>query len=114
MNNTSDYPRDHAGHRGIGGSIEAAQVITPARDALWQQIMKKLETAGAEGMTGDEIAASLGWEKYRVRPRTAELRKLGWIRDSQQRRPSESGIRSIVWVTREHAGPVKIGSADDA
>lgn len=111
MNHCSDYPREHAGHRGIGGSIEAAQVITPVRVALWQQIMKCLEAAGAEGMTGDEIAASLGWEKYRVRPRTAELRKLGWIFDSQRRRLSDSGIRSIVWVIREHAGPVKIGGA---
>lgn len=114
MNYRSDYPRNHAGHRGVGGSPDGARIITPHRDALWHQIMKSLESAGDQGMTSDEIAASLGWEKHRVRPRTAELRKLGWIHDSQQRRLSDSGIRSIVWVTREHAGPVKIGGADAA
>jgi biotin operon repressor len=111
MNDRSDYPRDRAGHRGLGGSVEAADVITPARPALWHLIMKQVEAAGENGVTGDEIAAALGWDKYRVRPRTAELRKLGWIIDSRQRRRSQSGILSIVWVLPIYSRPLDLDQA---
>ena len=111
MNHQTEYPRGRAGHYGVGGSMEAAKVITPVRTALWHQIMKQIEGAGDRGLTSDEIAAVLGWEKYRVRPRTAELRKLGWIIDSRRRRLSDSGIRSIVWVLPIYSKPIQIGGA---
>ncbi len=98
-----------AGHRGIGGSIDGGERITPLLPHLQGQVVKVIGEAAAHGATGDEIAAILGWDKYRVRPRTAELRKLGQIMDSRKRRPSEAGIQSIVWVLPQFAGPVKIG-----
>lgn len=104
------YPHT-AGHRGLGGSVEAAAVITPKLPRLQGAVLDVLEQAGERGATGDEIAAALGWDKYRVRPRTAELRKLGRIMDSHQRRRSEAGIASIVWTLARYSKPLAIGEA---
>jgi hypothetical protein len=108
--NEDRYPHV-AGHRGLGGSVAAADVITPSLPQLQSAVLGALEQAGERGATGDEIAAALGWDKYRVRPRTAELRKLGRIADSGQRRPSEAGIASIVWVLARYSKPVQLGEA---
>ena len=105
MNN---YP-ETAGSYGLGGSDEAAARITPTLAALQAKVAAVVEAAGPHGATGDEIAASLGWDKYRVRPRTSELRKLGRILASQKRRPSETGVMSIVWVLPCYSQPVTVG-----
>lgn len=97
-----------AGSYGLGGSDAAADIITPKLPALQALVTGVVERAGSRGVTGDEIAAALGWDKYRVRPRTAELRKLGTIMDSRQRRPSEAGIASIVWVLPCHSTPIQL------
>lgn len=104
-----------AGHRGVGGSVEAAEVITTNLAYLQAQVVKVIGAAGSHGATGDEIARELSWEKYRVRPRTSELRKLSRIMDSRKRRRSEAGISSIVWVLPQFAGPLqhKEGAANE-
>jgi hypothetical protein len=104
----NDYPFN-AGSRGLGGSDEAAARVTPALPELQAKVAAVVEAAGPHGATGDEIAAALGWDKYRVRPRTSELRKLGRILASQKRRPSETGVNSIVWVLPCYSAPVSIG-----
>ena len=103
------YP-ESAGSYGLGGSDAAAEQITPKLPALQALVTGVIEDAGPRGATGDEIAARLGWDKYRVRPRTAELRKLGRIMDSRQRRPSETGIRSIVWVLPRYSQPIEVSA----
>lgn len=108
---TDDRYPHVAGHRGLGGSIEAAEVITPNLPHLQGAVLGALEQAGERGATGDEIAAALGWDKYRVRPRTAELRKLGRIMDSGLRRRSDAGIASIVWTLARYSKPVQLGAA---
>lgn len=112
---TDDRYPHAAGHRGIGGSVEAAEVMTPKLPGLQALVSEVIAGAGPLGATGDEIAAKLGWDKFRVRPRTAELRKLGRIMDSRKRRRSEAGIASIVWVLPQFAGPLehKGGAADE-
>lgn len=94
---TDDRYPHVAGHRGLGGSVEASDLVTPKLPQLQGAVFGVVERADQRGVTGDEIANALGWDKYRVRPRTAELRKLGRIIDSRERRPSESGVASIVW-----------------
>lgn len=103
--NDDRYPHQ-PGHRGIGGSVEAAEVVAPKLPHLQSQVIGVIADKGAHGATGDEIAAVLGWHRFRVRPRTAELRKLGRIMDSRKRRKSVTGIASIVWVLPQYAGPV--------
>lgn len=91
------YP-NAPGHRGIDTSIMAAAKIAPALPRLQRMVLEVIEAAGARGATGDEIAAHLDMERFAVRPRTSELRAAGKIADSKRRRPSKSGIASIVWI----------------
>jgi transcription initiation factor IIE alpha subunit len=100
-----------AGHRGLGGSVKAAELMTPELPHLQRSVLAVIEAAGERGVTGDQIAKALGWDKYRVRPRTAELRKLGKIIDSRQRRPSDTGINSIVWALPCYSTPISMGTA---
>jgi transcription initiation factor IIE alpha subunit len=86
--------------------------MTPQLPHLQRSVLAVIEAAGARGATGDQIARELGWDKYRVRPRTAELRKLGKIIDSRQRRPSDSGISSIVWTLPHYSTPIAVSVSE--
>ena len=48
-------------------------------------------------MTADEVAAAIGKSILSVRPRIAELSKLGKIEDTGNRRENESGRDATVW-----------------
>jgi|TARA_R110000751_G_scaffold141877_2_gene245365 hypothetical protein len=48
-------------------------------------------------MTADEVARAIGKSILSVRPRVAELSKLGKIEDSGKRRPNDSGKDATVW-----------------
>lgn len=98
-----EYPHS-AGHRGVDTSIAAAASINDALPRLQWCVLGVILGFGEDGATADEVAFVLGWERFRARPRTSELRKAGRIVDSGRRRDSLSGIASIVWVAREYAG----------
>ena len=93
----SIYP-NAPGHRGIDTSMEAADDIAPKLGRLQFQVVTAIESARENGMTGDEVAARLGVERWSVRPRTSELRRKGVIRDSGRRRANTSGRSAIIWV----------------
>lgn len=99
---TGRYPHE-AGHYGVDTSIAAAAVINKSLPRLQRQVFALIAEAGAKGATCDEIADAWGWERFRVRPRTSELRKLRRIVDSGVRRPSQSGVQSIVWIAAGEA-----------
>lgn len=92
-----DYP-DHPGSYPVETSLAAADAVAPSVPYLQKQILAVLSDVGPRGATGDEIAARLGWERFRVRPRTSELRIKRAIIDSGKRRKSQSGVASIVWI----------------
>ncbi|RYM11018.1 hypothetical protein [Sphingobium cupriresistens] len=98
----SNYPNSPGAYP-VDTSIAAADAVAPSVSYLQKLILAVLRSVGAYGATGDEIAERLGWERFRVRPRTSELRVLRKIVDSGARRKSQSGIASIVWVLAEHA-----------
>jgi hypothetical protein len=104
----ADYPH-YPGAYPVDTSIMAADFIAPSVSSHQTQILKVLATAAFFGATGDEIAASLGWERFRVRPRTSELRLKKAIVDSGRRRKSDAGVASIVWVLPEYASRLKGG-----
>lgn len=104
----TDYPH-YPGAYPIDTSIAAADFIAPSVSSLQTQILKVLAKAAFLGATGDEIATSLGWERFRVRPRTSELRIKKAIADSGRRRKSDAGVASIVWVLPEYAARPKGG-----
>lgn len=106
MTDVPSYAEGGPGHRGVDTSIAGAEHIAKALPRLQSNVFGVIREAGAHGATGDEIAASLDWERFRVRPRTSELRHAGRIVDSGQRRLSQAGVASIVWITPEH---LKVG-----
>jgi len=96
------YPNE-AGHRGVDTSIAAAQSINGDLPQLQRMVRDVIANAGPRGATGDEIAAALDWNRFRVRPRTSELRTAKRIADSGRRRKNAaSGVAAIVWVLPEY------------
>ena len=91
------YPAE-PGHRGVDTSIAAADAIGAVAGPLRGLVYKAVFTAGAYGLTTDEIATALKLPRYSVQPRTTELRHARRIHDSGKRRPNASGCRAIVWV----------------
>ena len=99
----TNYPH-HPGAYPVDTSLKAADAIAPTVPYLQKLILGVLADVGSDGATGDEIAARLGWERFRVRPRTSELRIKKAIIDSGMRRKSDAGISSIVWVLPPKGG----------
>jgi hypothetical protein len=50
------------------------------------------------GLTADEVAAALGESVLSIRPRMSELRRLGEIADTGDRRRNASGHTAAVWL----------------
>ncbi len=96
------YPNE-AGHRGVDTSIAGAEAINGDLPRLKRMVRGVIAAAGPKGVTCDEIAAALGWNRFRVRPRTSELRADKRIADSGRRRKNDaSGVAAIVWVLPEY------------
>lgn len=96
------YPNE-AGHRGVDTSIAAAESINGDLSRLQRMVRAVIADAGPKGVTCDEIAAVLDWNRFRVRPRTSELRTAKRIADSGRRRKNAaSGIAAIVWVLPQY------------
>lgn len=105
------YRDGGVGHCGIGGSPDAADLKAETVEDDRAAVLRIINENAARGIMGDNIAKSLGWLPYRVRPRTSDLRKAGLIFDSQRREKNANGIGCIVWVGRDFAGPVVVGGA---
>jgi hypothetical protein len=93
-----NYP-DAAGYKGEADtSREAAEAIGRKLGSLQIRALRAIRGAGDRGLTADELADCLGEDHLSLRPRTSELKLMGLIRDSFQRRRNKSGKRAIVWV----------------
>lgn len=93
----STYPNE-PGHRNVETSIAAADALAPKLGRLQRAAHGAIRDAGADGLTCDELAARLGMERWSVRPRTSELRRMRLIRDSGRRRLNCTGRLAIVWI----------------
>lgn len=89
------YP-DAPGFKARGPSEDAATKIAPRapriRTTVFDEIAKH-----PSGVTADEIAAALGMSVLTVRPRVSELRRLGEIRATGDRRCNSSGMTASIW-----------------
>ncbi|MBI0475747.1 hypothetical protein D9601_10325 [Sphingomonas sp. MA1305] len=84
-------------------SAEAAASLEGVTARLQRMVRAVIAEAGPNGATGDEIAAKLDWHRFRVRPRTSELRAMKKIADSGlRRRNPDSGCKAIVWVLPQY------------
>lgn len=93
----SCYP-DAPGHRKVDTSIAAAEALAPKLGRLQRLAQGAIRNAGSDGLTADELAASLEMDRWSIQPRTSELKRKGLIRDSGQRRPNCTGKLAIVWI----------------
>lgn len=90
----AEYP-NHPGAKVDGTSQEAAEAMTPAAPTLRQRILRVFQVRPE--LTTDEAAAILDETVLAVRPRFSELRKMGKIMPTGQRKLNESGMTAIVW-----------------
>ena len=63
---------------------------------LRKEVLKAIQ--GSSGLTTEEIETLTGIDYRTAQPRTSELRALGFIEDSGQRRRNRSGRAAIVWI----------------
>ena len=92
------YP-DAPGFKGLADTgREAADAMREHCGRLQRMALRAIREAGTTGLTADELAASIGMDRYSVQPRTSELRRKHLIVDSGARRFNRSGKRAIVWT----------------
>lgn len=87
------------GWKGTDTSEAAAEFIKPHCGRLQKLFLEAVRASGERGATSDEVAASLEIDHCTARPRATELKRMGLIRDSGERRAfGRSNTRSVVWV----------------
>lgn len=89
------YPTEN-NHRGIDTSIDAAAIAATKASLLRRLVITTL-CGHPENLTVDQTCAITKRPRYSLQPRFTELRKLGLIRDTGERRFNVSGARAIVW-----------------
>ena len=77
-----------------GTSQDAAHAMKPRAGILRAKVLACLRE---RAMTADECADLLGETVLSIRPRLSELRALGLILDTGNRRANDSGRNAIVW-----------------
>lgn len=99
----SDYPH-HPGSRIAGPSEDAALSMVEAARVQRAKCYAAIIEAKLAGRSGDQVAARIGMENWKVRPRLSELRRDHQIIDSGRRVFNASGRRATVWVAAVFAG----------
>lgn len=95
----SIYP-DAPGHRNVDTSVAAANALAHKLGPLQRMARAAIRAAGPRGLTADELAERLDMDRYSIQPRTSELKRKGFIRDSGLRRKNASGKMAIVWIAK--------------
>ena len=91
----SIYP-NRPGFKSRGASEEAARHVTGEASRLRAAVLAELQRWPA-GRTADEIAQDLRRSPLSVRPRLSELKAMGKIVATGDRRRNESGMSASVW-----------------
>ena len=81
-------------------SEEAARKIEPQRGKLQTLCYLAIKSAGASGMTAQEVETATGLPGNTVRPRIVELWEQQRIERTGERRPTRSGRMAVVWIAR--------------
>lgn len=90
------YP-ERPGFRAADTSRDAALAAAPDARNLRERVLVALGEAGDAGLTADQCALAVGRDRLSVRPRVAELARLGRIVETGERRKNESGLSAKVW-----------------
>jgi hypothetical protein len=103
---TSDYPNSPWAKRGSPETaFEAAESVADAAKTREAKALVLIRANGARGCTADEVAETLGWERYSSRPRLSTMKARGEIVDSGLRRKGASGRNQRVCVVPEYGPP---------
>ncbi len=86
-----------------GTSDVAADMIVAVVGHQCRQVYDVIAAAGLKGATDAEVEAVTGLRAQSVSPRRGELRALGLIVDSGERRPTPSGRPAAVWTLVRYA-----------
>jgi len=105
------YP-EAPGHRYVDTSMAAADLIAPHCNRLQRKVLHGFREVGLVGATVDEMCKHLGENRYTVQPRCTELKMMGLLVDSGQRRKNASGATARVLILAEIL-PAKEGKAND-
>lgn len=89
------YPRS-PGFTDQMTSREAAEKIARSINDRQRKVLDAYRAAGRSGLTPDEAAAKVGRDILAVRPRVTELRALGLIEKTGERRTNVSGLGAAV------------------
>jgi hypothetical protein len=90
------YPNSPGFKAAGGASRDAAAAIAPRVPRLRGIVLTAFHEAPA-GLTADEVAGVVDLPVLSVRPRVAELHRLGEIRATDERRKNASGMSATVW-----------------
>lgn len=88
-----DYP-NHPGFKDLDASLDAAIEMAPLVTGLRKHVLEQLVVYD---LTADEIASNLDQSVLTIRPRVSELRAMGLIEKTGDRRDNRSGKRAAVW-----------------
>jgi len=94
------YP-DTPGYVDRDTSKEAAKLIEPKAACLRQRLLSEIQCRGTFGATCDELEQAFGISHQTASARCRELNMTGKIYDSEQRRPTRTGRKAIVWNAKE-------------
>lgn len=89
---------DHVALGPVDTSREAAAVAEHDADFVRRLILDCVRGSGARGLTLDEFCVATGKPANRVSGRFTDLRKLGLIQRSGERRTTKTGATAHVWV----------------
>ncbi|MDE2096837.1 MAG: hypothetical protein KGL39_06280 [Patescibacteria group bacterium] len=94
------YP-EFPGYQNQDTSREAAAKIAPKAKTVRDKILAAIREAGEDGLTADQAGEKVGVDPFVSRPRCTELKAMGLIRRSlNKRRPSSNGSSSIADLGR--------------
>jgi predicted ArsR family transcriptional regulator len=111
---TFDYPNTPYAREGSPETaFDAAESVADAAKSREAQALVLIRANASRGCTADEVADTLGWERYSSRPRLSSMKARGEIVDSGDRRKGASGRNQAVWVVPEFGPPAPEPDADD-
>lgn len=92
----SRYPTE-PGYQMMETSFDAAKAVKPKASTLRDSVLALLRQ---RAMSADEVAGVLGESVLTIRPRVAELKRLGLIEETGQRHKNKSGKLATVWKVK--------------
>ena len=102
---TTKYP-NYPGVKITGASQDAANGIAEHAETLRDRVDRLFDRCDPNGgLTADECAELLCSEIWSVRPRLSELRRMGRIVETDQRRKNKSGMTATVWTRAVFISP---------